>query len=108
MTKRSNQWLREVDAYIEAHIGDSNLSVGQIAAAVYSSERQFYRRIRQLTGLTPNEYVKRKRMSRAREIIQTGMPASVSALALSVGYNRTDYFSRLYQKQYGQRPAELL
>jgi len=108
MTERSNQWLRKVDAFIDAHIGDANLSVGQIAAAVYSSERQFYRRIRLLTGMTPNEYLQRKRLSRARDILHGKMPSSVAALASAVGYIRSDYFSQLYQKAYGHRPAELL
>jgi len=108
MTKRSNMWLKEVDSFIENRLGDSNLCVNQIAESVYTSERQFYRRIKQLTGKTPNEYLKQKRLARAQELLRRGAKSSLSDLASSVGYNRSDYFSRLYKTRYGKRPAELI
>ncbi|NRB62592.1 MAG: helix-turn-helix transcriptional regulator [Saprospiraceae bacterium] len=108
MIQRSNPWLQQVDNFIQNNLSDSSLCISQIADSVYTSERQFYRRIKKLTGLTPNEYLKRKRLEKAQEKINRGYQSSVSNLASSVGYNRTDYFSKLYQSKYGKRPTELI
>lgn len=108
MVQRSNHWLREVDEFIDAHLHDSSLCIERIASSVYTSERQFYRRIKKSTGMTPNEYIRRRRLQRAYDIIRSDPPSSVSALAAAVGYNRADYFSRLFAKEYGKKPSEMI
>lgn len=108
MIQRSTPWLQQVDNFIQDNLSDSSLCIKRIADSVFTSERQFYRRIKKLTGLTPNEYLKRKRLEKAQEKINRGYHSSVSNLASSVGYNRTDYFSKLYQTKYGKRPTELI
>lgn len=103
-----NVWLSAVDQYICENIGNSNLVVSDIAIAVFMSERQFYRRIKKLTGKTPNQYLQYKRMEHAKKLLELKTFSSVKDVCLSVGYTRSDYFSNLFQEYYGVRPISYM
>lgn len=101
---RSN-WLKKVDEFILANIDNNKLTVTDVAYAVFISERQFYRKIKKLSGKTPNQYLQDIRLKKARKFLESGTFSTVKEVALSVGYSRSDYFSRLYESHYGVRPV---
>ena len=100
----THQWLIQVKEIIMERMDDPNLTIPQIAREIFMSERQFYRRIKSATGETPNRYLRQFRLKKAKEILENNAPVSIKEVALSVGYSRSDYFSRLYESAYGQRP----
>lgn len=106
LTPLEREWLREVDQYILDNLDNHQLVIGDIADAVCMSERQFFRRIEELTGQTPNHYVQAWRMRRAQEMLRAGQCGTVKEVALSVGFYNPDYFSRLYESFYGCRPVD--
>lgn len=101
-------WIEQVNAYIEENLGDSSLTVSEVALATFLSERQFYRRIKQITGSTPHQYLKKRRLEKAKECLEAGTYFTVQEVAMEVGYSRSDYFSRLYELCYGIRPIKYL
>lgn len=101
---QKSKWFEEVEAYIEENIGDAHLTATEIASAVYTSERQFYRRVKQCTGRTPNRYLQLMRLRKAKELLESNQCKTVKEVANRVGYVRSDYFSRLYKARYGIRP----
>lgn len=101
---QSKHWLNEVLQIILSRIDDPSLTISKLAREVYMSERQFYRKIKETTGKTPNRFLQSIRMKKAQEILENKQPNSIKEVALSVGYTRTDYFSRLYESIHGKRP----
>ena len=100
------EWLNKVDRIIASNLKDSSFVVAQIAMQLFVSERQFYRKLKLLTGKTPNQYIRKARMIKAKEIIRKGYTGDLNKLGKMVGYQRADYFSTVYYEHYGVRPND--
>ncbi len=101
-------WLQRVDNYVLQEISNPYLVVADMAGAVYMSERQFFRRIKKATGITPHRYLLDIRLREAKRMAENKQVRSVAELAKAVGYVRTDYFSRIFRERYGKSPSDLL
>lgn len=102
------QWLHKVEKHILQHDPAVALNIAEIARAAGVSERQFYRQVKQLLGTTPNSYIQMLRLERAKCMLESGAFPTVAEVAYAAGFNCPDYFSNLFYKKYGTRPARLL
>ncbi|KGE89273.1 MAG: helix-turn-helix domain-containing protein [Phaeodactylibacter xiamenensis] len=58
-----------------------------LAEQVFLSERQFARRLKKLTGLTPNNYIQEARLQLARQLLERQVYATVNEVASAAGYS---------------------
>lgn len=100
--------LKKLENEVTSRIADPNLSVLSLTEAMAASERQVYRLVKKLTGLTPYEYITEVRMQYADYLIRKNKVKSPTELAKSVGLRNVTQFSKQYEKKYGIKPAELL
>ena len=64
---------------------------------------QLFHLFKQHTGLSPNEYLVRFRIKKARALLEnTNMP--LAAVATATGFSSTSYFSRVFLKYEGRKP----
>ncbi len=106
---RENQnWQKKLDTWLEENLSDSNLRIEDLARAVALGERQFYRQFKQKMEITPNEYIKEKRLQKALEILENRALPTVKRVSLTVGYKKPEYFSSLFEKRFGRRPISYL
>ncbi|MEQ8706758.1 MAG: helix-turn-helix transcriptional regulator [Phaeodactylibacter sp.] len=99
-------WLGKVRRKVEKQLSSPSLTVDEIATQMLMSERQFYRKVKKASRLTPNQLIQRWRLERAKKILDAGQVQSTSHLANLVGYAKTNYFSRLFESRYGFRPSQ--
>ena len=92
-----------VAEYIRAHLADV-LTLDNLAGAVSLSPYHFARSFRVTTGMTPHAFVTEHRLMVARDRLLRG-DASVTAIALSVGFSNISHFRRLFRRRYGLAPA---
>jgi len=92
-------------AYVEEHIEEKNNS-GEIAGMVNMSRSYFSTNFRLITGETFNDFVRRGRMDRAKEILQKEPQIRIADLAEKVGYEEPKYFARLFQQDTGYSCSE--
>lgn len=104
----SNYWLQELDKAIEQHLSNYKVLISSLASALFMSERQFFRRIKQQTGKTPNEYIRLYRLQKARKLLLSGQVKSLKEVSQQIGYRRVDYFSNLFKAQFGIKPLYLI
>ncbi len=97
--------LERAQAYVEAHMGDHDFEVAQVADEVGVSPRQFRRKINEITGLSPAGYVRTLRLQRAAQLLEQ-RAGNVSEIAYRVGFQDAKYFSRLFRQIYGVLPSE--
>lgn len=107
-TNRSNTLVVKLDQLIESELGNSHLSISFLAIALFMSERQLYRKVKQQTSKTPNEYIQERRLQKARQLLHSGQFETLKEVSQQIGYKRTDYFSNLFERRFGIRPASLL
>jgi len=101
-------WLNQLLIILEAHLSNEDLDNQFIANLMDISERQFYRKVKSLTGESPNLYIRKYRLAKAKSYIQDGDFLTVQEIALAVGYQNLHYFSKAFEKAYEITPMQLL
>ena len=81
------------------------LDVEQLAGMANMSTSSFHRNFKQITAASPIQYIKKIRLSRARELL-TDQGLKVKQAAARVGYESPTQFSREFSRYYGQSPSE--
>jgi CheY-like chemotaxis protein len=99
--------LAKVESLVMARIGDSNLSVFDLADAMAASERQVYRLMKDMTGLTPLEYITEIRLKYADYLMRKGKVRNATEAAKSIGINNVTTFNKQYEKKFGVKPSTL-
>jgi AraC-like DNA-binding protein len=96
---------RDAMAYIERHLTDPGLGVADIAAGVGVSVRQLQRLFIE-TGTAPRQYLLERRLDAAAALLRRGEEggASITDVALGVGFNDLSYFSRTFTHRHGVSP----
>jgi AraC family transcriptional regulator len=97
------QWrLKRAIDYVEARL-DEPVSLADIAASAGLTRMHFAAQFRATTGLRPHEYLLRRRIERAQEMLAaTGM--SLVDVALSVGFQTQSHFTSVFKRYTGQPP----
>lgn len=86
---------------------NEKLDVRQLADSAHMSVSAFHKAFKEITADSPLQYLKKIRLSRARDlIVQQNMKAYLAADA--VGYESPSQFSREFKRHFGQNPAEVI
>jgi signal transduction histidine kinase/DNA-binding response OmpR family regulator len=105
LTLEDQQWLAELERIVLSHINQYTLSADFIADKLALSRRQFFRRIKVLTGNTPNEYINEVRYSRARQLLEDRVFRTVKEVSYAVGMRDPLYFSQQFRERFGKQPS---
>lgn len=97
--------LAKITDMVEAHIADSDFNVTRLQESLGLGSKLLYRKVKQMTGKTPIEFIRHIRMQRAAIMLREGR-FSVSEVMYMVGFSNSSYFSKVFQKTYGITPAE--
>jgi len=100
-----NAFIGKFKKVVEENMGDSNISVEELAAKMGLSRVQLYRKVKALTGNTPVDLLRRARLTRAKELL-TSTELTVSEIAYQVGFASPSYFTKCYKDEYGIVPGE--
>ena len=92
-----------VKRYIKHNLS-RKLTLPQIAKSLHCSTVTLTEHFRREFGITVNEYITRKRMELARQLLLT-TDAPLNTVASSVGFSDVEYFSRTFKKYHGDAPA---
>lgn len=98
--------LSRLRAETEAALADEDFGPARLAAAVCLSERTLYRRLKELTGLTPAAFVREVRLLQARHLLETRAVATVAEAAFAAGFANASHFGRVYAERFGRTPGE--
>jgi signal transduction histidine kinase/ligand-binding sensor domain-containing protein/DNA-binding response OmpR family regulator len=104
--KMDEEFLQRVIQYIETNIENTELSVDMLAQNMNLSRSQVYRKIKALTDLTANEFIRQIRLKKSLKLLSEGN-LNISEIAYSVGFSSQSYFTRSFKEYYGKSPSEL-
>ncbi|MDR1898047.1 MAG: helix-turn-helix transcriptional regulator, partial [Prevotellaceae bacterium] len=71
------------------------------------SHSAFYRKVKGLTGISANEFIRKIRLKNSLQLLLTGSH-NISEVAYMTGFNDIDYFRECFKKEYGLLPKEYL
>lgn len=104
MSQKDCEFIAKIQGVIAEQLADENFSIDTLAEQMNMSRSNFYRKIKALSGMSPNDYLKTLRMNRAAELIMGG--TRISEVAVQVGFTSSSYFAKCFKAQYGVLPKE--
>ena len=103
-TTLDNEFIQKTLSFINENISESDLSVELLASKVYLSRSQLYRKIKALTGVSVNEFIRNVRLEKAKELIELGNN-NINEISYKVGFTSPSYFTKCYKTRYGHLPT---
>lgn len=104
---QDEKFLSNIIRLIEDHLSDADLNVNALCELSGFSNKQIYRKIKQLTGMSPVEYIKSIRMKKAAMLLQQ-KKFTVAEVMYMVGFSNHSYFSKCFQSEFGKTPRQYL
>ena len=102
---RDNEFIARFKKVVDDRLADSDLSVEDIASDMHLSRVQLYRKVKALTGATPVELLRKARLTRGRQLLET-TSKNISEVAYEVGFSAPSYFTKCYKDEFGTLPGE--
>ena len=90
---------------LETKLSDPDLNIDYLTRELGFSRTVFYRKIKGLTGISPNEFLKNYRLKRAAEKISNDS-ASLIEVSEQTGFSSYSYFSKSFKKHFGVTPTD--
>lgn len=104
LRNHGDEVILKLQDWIESHHSEP-LTIERMSREVGMAERTLKRRFQLATTLSPNLYVQKVRIDKAKKLLlATSQP--VKTIAYEVGYENVSFFVRLFRTQVGQTPAE--
>jgi DNA-binding response OmpR family regulator len=104
-SKADEEFLGKLNDVIDDNIKNSDLDVEDLASAMYMSRPTFYRKIREISDLTPNELIKISRLKKAAQLLSEGKH-KIYEISEMVGFTSQHHFARCFLKQFGMTASE--
>ena len=99
------QFMQKVDEFIYENIMDGELDANSLANSMSMSLTTLNRRIKAITDTNTTNYIRMKRLGRARQLLMnTNMP--LGEIQAVCGFESPSYFSRAFKAEYDVTPSE--
>jgi signal transduction histidine kinase/DNA-binding response OmpR family regulator len=104
VTSVDEKLIESAVKYVEENMASPDLSVEEMSRHLGMSRVHLYKRIRQITGMTPIEFIRIMRLKRAAQLLRESQ-RNVSEIAYAVGFNNPKYFSKYFKDEFGVLPS---
>ena len=107
MKSPDDQLLDRVMKVINKNISNSDLSVDGIAEEVGISRVHLHRKMKELTGQTPHDFIRNIRLKQAAKLLSS-QNMNITEVMYACGFNNAASFSTIFKKFYGMSPREYM
>lgn len=104
LSKEDERFCRKLERIVNSRMKNPNLNIDIIAAQFGIGRTNFYRKVRELMGMSPNDYLRKCRMERAAEML-CNTDLTVADVCSQVGVPDAQYFSRVFKAYFGTTPS---
>jgi len=105
VTSPDEKLLASIMESINRHLDNDGLTIDLIADEVGLSRVHLHRKMKDLTGQTPHDFIRKVRLKKAAELLQAGK-MNVSEVTYTCGFSSPTSFSALFKKVYGVSPSQ--
>lgn len=105
VSKSDEKFLNRIMEIINQDMANPELNVKNLADMLYMSRSGLHRKVKQITSLSPIEFIKLIRLKKAAELIQEG-EYQIAEVCFMVGINSPSYFGKMFFQQFGMTPKE--
>lgn len=98
-TNLDNEFMQKVTVLVKENLG-KDLTVDTLCAGMNMSRTSFYNKIKALTGMVPNDFIRNIRMQEAAALLKS-QRYTVAEVADMMGFADPKYFTDTFKKFYG-------
>lgn len=100
-------FMQKLTSYIDDNISDSDLNVEDMGSDLGMSRAQLYRKVKSLTNYSPNEFVRNRRLKKARNLLLSKQ-YTISDVCYQTGFSSPSYFTKCYSDYFGETPTSTI
>ena len=104
-TDRDKEFADRLAVILEQNLARPEFSIDEFAQLMKLGRTVFYRKLRGVTGYSPNEYLRVVRMKKAAELLLSEDNLTVAEVSYKVGISDPFYFSKCFKAQFGVAPS---
>ena len=101
------QLLKKAFKVVEENISNEQFDIPFFCSELGVSRTMLFTKIKAWTNFTPNEFIHEIRMKRAAQLLEQNK-INISQISYKVGFNNPKYFSKCFQKKFGETPTQYL
>lgn len=105
INKADEEFLKKMTDLIVSHIDQPEFNVEQLASSLCMSRSSLHRKIKDVSNLTPVDFIRLMRLKKAAELIRNNN-YRVAEVCEMVGISSPSYFIKLFHRQFGMTPKE--
>lgn len=107
LTKADEEFIKHLNEIILANLHNPDFGMDDIADILNMSRSSFYRKIKGILDLSPNEYLRLERLKQAAQLLKEG-ENRINEVCYRVGFNSPSYFAKCFLKQFGVLPKDFV
>lgn len=105
LTPFDREFIEKFKRLTEENIEIDDLDIAFFTDKMCMSHSTLYRKVKSITGYTPNEFIRKIKIHKAAEMLMSGKVA-ISEIPFKTGFNSAAYFRRVFKKEFGVSPSE--
>ena len=106
LSELDRKFLEKLNNLIEKHISTDDLDIAFMTDKMAMSHSTFYRKVKALTGMSANEYIKKAKLRKSMMLLQNEQ-YSISEVAMLTGFNNIGNFRESFKREFGMTPSEV-
>ena len=101
------KFMEKLNRLIEENMTTIDIDIAFMTDKMAMSHSSFYRKVKALTGVSANEYIRKVKLQRSMQLLKEG-ESNVTEVAMLTGFNNIGYFRKCFKKEYGISPSDVL
>lgn len=107
MNKLDEEFLKKLTDFIEQNMDSDGMNIENISDKMNMSHSTFYRKIKGLTNVSANEFIRKIRLRNSLKLLVSGS-CNISEAAYKCGFNNLNHYREFFKNEYGMTPSEYL
>lgn len=107
ISKLDQEFLAKLTYIIEENIDMEKLDINFCTEKMNMSRSTFYRKVKGLTGISANEFIRKRRLKMACDLL-IHESYTISEVGFMTGFNDTGYFRQCFKDEYEMNPSEFI
>ena len=105
LSSLDNTLLKNLQKTIEKNLSDPDFGLEQLADVLYMSRASLNRKVKNLTGQSPNQFIQSYRLKRSLDLLKANA-GNVTEVAFQVGFSSSAYFTKCFKEKFKRLPSE--
>ena len=107
LSKLDREFIEKLDTIILDTENADKVNIDYLTDALCMSRPTLYRKMKAVTGMSGNEYIRHVRMRRAKELLLSGK-FTMGEIAAQLGFSSPGYFRESFKAMFGKTPSDYL